>query len=143
AWLLAVLHLFRLEEREVGNHAIFYGDYASAGQRIFSPQSVAQYARYSDGLSPARRPPRVYGAADIGSHARRELRHLWPCLRAVRKSRRAPWKRGISGFGKISGSRLGREHPRQPEAADRPCERHPPRKSCLAIRREPPLSQRG
>ncbi len=62
--------------------------------------------------------PRLRRAVPPGRHARRELRHLRPRLRALREPRPGIGVRGIPRLGEIPSSQLGSEQPGQPARAD-------------------------
>src|ERR1700683_4639363 len=72
----AVLYLFCLEEYEARADGILHGARPNAGAGVFSPESLAEYARYSKRVSAERRTPGIYRTVDPGGHAWRQLRDL-------------------------------------------------------------------
>src|SRR5580704_9071462 len=86
AWIFAVLYLFHLEKYEAGAHRILHGAYRDRGFRIFSAESLAEYAGHSVGISATWRTAGIHDPADSGCYAGLELWNLWAGVRAWRKS---------------------------------------------------------
>src|ERR1700729_3508128 len=69
AWFFAVLYLFYVAEYEAGAYRIFHRAHADGGARIFSPESLAEYAGHFAGVLAAWWTAGVYGAIHSGGYA--------------------------------------------------------------------------
>ena len=81
--------------------------YAAAGQRVFSRQSVAEYARHSERIFAARRTAGIHGPADPGGHPGRKLWDLWPAFELCENRAVKARQRRVFGLRKISDSSRG------------------------------------
>src|SRR5450631_1912944 len=74
--IYAVVYVLRVEKYQGGVDRIFHGDYAAAGERFFSAQSVAQHAGYFERVSAKGRTSGVHRAAGVGGYTGSELWNL-------------------------------------------------------------------
>ena len=80
---------------------------ADARSRVLPPQPLAQHAGHPHRAAADRRPAGVRAAADPGRHARRQLRHLRPGVRADGAPAARAGERGVPGLGEVPAPRAG------------------------------------
>ena len=81
----SVVHVFHLAQHQGGANPVFHRADTNRCRRILPSQPVAEHSRYPAGVSAGGRAPGLHVAPDPCRHVRRQLRDLWPCVRALRQ----------------------------------------------------------
>ena len=134
-----VVHLLHVAQHEAGADRLLHG--ARGGARLVSAEPLAEYAGHPARVLADGRPAGFHGARRARGHARRELRHLWPCIRARSSTRHAkPGSEEYLDSEKYEIKRWDLEHEDSLQALSRQAECNPPRQPRAPARRHADVS---